>query len=201
MSYGSTSQYAPGQPAMYAQHPQPFTPQPTSPPAHPGIRQTNSFPPPPPQQQTPYGATQSQTFSPPPSAGLPPQPQPHRQSSLPFQQYASPPPPQSPAYPPAHTSSPPQPQPYNPASPTASSFAGPQSPPPQQGAVPLPSSIHAQAYQPSEQEMANRKHNEVAPGYGQGQTGPGQAPGRMEARGAKVEKGVNKLFKRLDRFV
>lgn len=51
--------------------------------------------------------------------------------------------------------------------------------------------VHNQFYRPTEEEAhKHRKHSETA---------PGQQPGRFEQRAAKVDKGVNRLFKRLEK--
>lgn len=51
--------------------------------------------------------------------------------------------------------------------------------------------VHNQVYRPTEEEAhKHRKHSEA---------GPGQQPGKLEQRASKVDKGVNRLFKRLEK--
>ena len=51
--------------------------------------------------------------------------------------------------------------------------------------------VHSQVYRPTEEEAhKHRKHSDA---------GQGQQPGRLEQRAAKVDKGVNRLFKRLEK--
>ena len=51
--------------------------------------------------------------------------------------------------------------------------------------------VHSQVYRPTEEEAhKHRKHSDA---------GQGQQPGRLEQRAAKVDKGVNRLFKRVEK--
>jgi hypothetical protein len=214
--------------AMHDQHPQhtqqysnplqsSFSPQPTTGPYIPGppsrtqtfsspspqgVQRTNttgSLPPPP---QSPP------SFAPPPSAPPPsydsqgPSPQPglHRQSTQPTQQYAnypgSPghPPVQSPGFP-SHSPLPspgyaPQQQ-YQPlASPPPGGFTQYQySSTTQQTPGTDPYAMHQQLYRPTQQE-ANVVDNEPT---------PAQRQSNMGKRAEKVEKGVGKFLKKLDK--
>ncbi|KAI9879734.1 MAG: hypothetical protein M1830_007519, partial [Pleopsidium flavum] len=55
--------------------------------------------------------------------------------------------------------------------------------------------VHGQAYRPTEDE--GRSHSHHRPSV----AGPGQQPGRLEQRADKLEKGVNKWLKKLDKKI
>ncbi|KAF1990362.1 hypothetical protein K402DRAFT_451340 [Aulographum hederae CBS 113979] len=57
-------------------------------------------------------------------------------------------------------------------------------------------SVHQQLYRPTEQEWG-RKHGEPVPQ--QAQAGPGQQPGKSEERVQKIEKGVGRFLRKLDK--
>jgi hypothetical protein len=179
----TTQPYMPGPPSRT--HTQSFTGPPT-----PGMQRTHtgtSIPPPPPPQSPP-------AFAPPPSAPPlgqydqqgPPQPGLQRQSTLPTaQQFASyqgtsgPPPTGSPLPSPGYA-----PQPYQPlASPPPGGYAQFQYG--STGATPPTQ----QLYRPTEQE-AGVQGNEPA---------PGQRNSNMGKRAEKVEKGVGRFLKKLDK--
>ncbi|KAF2192709.1 hypothetical protein K469DRAFT_694769 [Zopfia rhizophila CBS 207.26] len=202
--------YIPGPPSRTAT--QQFSGPPT-----PGVQRTNtsgSLPPPPPQSP-PQGQAYQQSFASPPSAPLPPgqydpnnpSPQPgiQRHSTMPVQQYANYP--QSPGYPPVQSPGLPgtpghqpvpspgyAPQGYQP-------LTSPGHPPPggytqysygstaQQVPGAHPYNMHQQLYRPTEQE-ASVDGNE--PSSGQRQSNIGK-------RAEKVEKGVGKFLKKLDK--
>ncbi|KAI9825888.1 MAG: hypothetical protein M1832_000829 [Thelocarpon impressellum] len=70
----------------------------------------------------------------------------------------------------------------------------PQGPPlPLQQAPADPYNLHQQVYRPTEVEA--KTHGNSRPGV----AGPGQAPGKFEAHSAKVEKGVGKFLKKLEK--
>lgn len=189
----SSQPYIPGPPSRT----QTFSGPPT-----PGVQRTNtsgSLPPPP---QSPPA------FAPPPSAPPPtqydqqgaPQPGIQRQSTMPVQQYAnypgSPghPPVQSPGYP-GHSPLPspgfaPQQQ-YQPlASPPPGGYTNYQYSSTSQQASSDPYTMHQQLYRPTEQE-ASIHHNEPA--------GATQRNSNIGKRAEKVEKGVGKFLKKLDK--
>ena len=179
----TTQPYMPGPPSRT--HTQSFTGPPT-----PGIQRMNtgaSIPPPPPPQSPP-------AFAPPPSAPPlgqydqqgPPQPNLQRHSTLPpgqqFANYAG-----SPGFPPAGSPLPSPgyaPQHYQPlASPPPGGFAQFQ-----YGST-GPQAQTQQVYRPTEQE-ASVQGNEPA---------PGQRKSNMGKRAEKVEKGVGRFLKKLDK--
>ena len=55
--------------------------------------------------------------------------------------------------------------------------------------------MHAQAYRPTEAEAGSHGGGAAAT-Y---EAGPGQAPGRLEARADRLEKGVNRFLRKLDK--
>lgn len=55
--------------------------------------------------------------------------------------------------------------------------------------------VHNQVYRPTEEEAHKHKHRKHS------ESQPGQAPGKLEQKAEKVEKGVNRLFKRLEKKI
>lgn len=193
-----------------------------------GIQRSNTsgafLPPPPPQGSSSAGPPQGQqyahSFAPPPQDpasqhgrnGTPPQPGLQRQATMPasYGQYAnypgSPghPPVQSPGLPPtpghAPLNSPLHSPGYTPA-PAYAPVASPGLPPAsysqypygQSQAAPEAYQIHNQLYRPTEAEA--KAHGKKPVG-----AGPGQQPGRLEQRADKLEKGVGRFLKKLDKF-
>ncbi|KAF2089163.1 hypothetical protein K490DRAFT_72769 [Saccharata proteae CBS 121410] len=192
-------------PQQHQQH-QPYLPGPPS-------RQTaGSFPPPPPmagtppshlQRATPNPSTQpygGQSFAPPPPGALSPYGQtptpsamPPSYSTYPQQQYANYPQspgftPQSPGY-----STTPLQSPGMPPGGYAQYHYG-QQPVKSQAEM---YAVHSQAYRPTEAEAA---HGHGGHRGSVGQAGPGvPGPGRFEIKVDKVEKGVGRFLKKLDK--
>ncbi|KAI9762780.1 MAG: hypothetical protein M4579_000132 [Chaenotheca gracillima] len=217
--------YTPVAPSAVSQHGSQPSPAPSggSFGAHPQRASSYTLPPPPPQGTgsagPPQGQQYAQSFAPPPqgqmspplqSPGLPgyqpgqgstpqpyqPQPsgtpqqqyQPQQHQQQASQQYAQYP--QSPGFPSPGLQSPGL---QSPGIPPVGGYAQYQygQPQPQQAD---PYNIHAQAYRPTEAEAQHGHAKPPAPG-------PGQQPGRFESQSARVEKGVNKLFKRLEKKI
>lgn len=55
--------------------------------------------------------------------------------------------------------------------------------------------VHNQVYKPTEEEAHSHKHRKHSESH------PGQAPGKLEQKAEKVEKGVNRLFKKLEKKI
>lgn len=55
--------------------------------------------------------------------------------------------------------------------------------------------VHNQVYKPTEEEAHKHKHRKHSESH------PGQSPGRLEQKAEKVEKGVNRLFKKLEKKI
>ncbi|KAF2141003.1 uncharacterized protein K452DRAFT_251868 [Aplosporella prunicola CBS 121167] len=210
-TYQQHQPYMPGPPRQSTQS---FPPPPLlggSP--HPHMQRattTNSFPPPPQAAGTPpYG----QTFAPPPTQAatppygqtpMPPHPGVQRTSTMPaaYSSYPSQQPqyatyPQSPGYPPVqspghsatpgHVPTPVQSPGFPPGSYSSYSYTNNQQ-------SQDPYAIHGQAYRPTETEAAHGG-KKSSPGPGPGAPGPG----KFEQRVDRVEKGVSKFLKRLDK--
>ncbi|KAF2203143.1 hypothetical protein GQ43DRAFT_282542 [Delitschia confertaspora ATCC 74209] len=194
--------YMPGPPSRT--NTQTFSGSPT-----PGIQRTSttgslSLPPPPPSTSVspPHGQPYGQSFAPPPSAphmgqyDATPQPGLQRHSTMPMQ-YANYP--GSPGHPPVQ--SPGLPSPGYP--PQYQSVHSPGLPPSggyaqyqynaNQGQPSAENSygLHQQLYRPTEQE-ATIRHNEPPPA-------PKEKHGNLEKRAEKIEKGVGRFLKRLDK--
>ncbi|KAF2476437.1 uncharacterized protein BDR25DRAFT_277547 [Lindgomyces ingoldianus] len=186
-------------------------------PPTPGIQRTNttgSLPPPPPQSP-PQAQQYPQSFAPPPTApppsqydqNGPPQPGIQRHSTMPVPQYANYP--HSPGYPPVQSPGVPgtaghpmpspgyAPQPYQP-------LASPGHPPPggytqykygsttQQAPGTDPyNPMHQQLYKPTEDEASVAAHG--------GEPPQGQRNSNIGKRAEKVEKGVGRFLKKLDK--
>jgi len=166
---------------------------------------------------------QSPGFAPPPRhspAFLPPPLSPTHQQPLQSPGFAIPPPPQSPLYAPHTLHSPPQStppsqqqqQPPIPYSTYSYSNQQPLPTPETEPDTPNPYAIHSQAYIPTAQEASAHKsgnhakaqfggpHQDAQSGPGSSQAqGQGTAAGRLEARADRLEKGVNRFLKRLDK--
>lgn len=186
---------------------------------------TSSFPPPPPPQQPSSAGppTTQHAFAPPPTdpysqpaqpgqqpgqmlrqhttpASYAPYPQQQQQQQQPYADYAHPPL-QSPGLPPPN--------------PAAGAMPGPHAPPPptqpqhiphvqygQYGSYGQPQqaeayNIHSQVYRPTNAEAAYGHHTED--NYGAQAPGAAPAGGRLEQGLGKVEKGVGRFLKRLDK--
>ncbi|KAF9641802.1 hypothetical protein BFW01_g3924 [Lasiodiplodia theobromae] len=219
-AYQQHQPYMPGPPsATHGSFPPPPALGPTPTQIQRASTTTGSFPPPPPPQNggtPPY----SQSFAPPPSAApygqtpTPTHPGMQRQATLPAgypgynpqaqtqPQYANYP--QSPGYAPVQSpgiSTPLQSPGYAAAAPSPGmpppggyaqySYGQPTSQPQSQAES---YAVHGQLYRPTEQEASIRGHDRP------GQPGPGAAPpGKFEQRVDRVEKGVSKFLKRLDK--
>ncbi|KAF2501364.1 hypothetical protein BU16DRAFT_522339 [Lophium mytilinum] len=177
-------------------------------PPTPGIQRSNtsgSFPPPPPQSSSagpPQGQGYAHSFAPPPQEA-PPQPGIHRQATMPAsmsQQYANYP--ASPGYAPVQSPG----HPPTPGYPQAPGYPAAQSPGfPPQGGYPqyaygqtpdqygVQNSLHTQLYRPTESEALHGKQPAVIG------AGPGVQPGNFERRTDKIEKGVGRFLKKLDK--
>ena len=55
--------------------------------------------------------------------------------------------------------------------------------------------VHSQVYRPTEEEAKYEKRHRPS------NAGPGQQPGKLEQQAAKVDKGVNRLFKKLEKRI
>ncbi|KAF2102814.1 hypothetical protein NA57DRAFT_32399 [Rhizodiscina lignyota] len=187
---------------------QPYMPGPPGqmPPPPQQVQRTNtnsSFPPPPPQQQTPYSSSIPLNYQQHPSS-----PPAHQQSfsPQPATQYANYNP-QAPSYTPGPSTpgygqtmpspgfAPPQHQPQVPIGGYSTYNYTQQATP---GAQQELYSVHQQAYRPTEAEASSHGHGHGKAGQ-PAQAGPGQQGGKFEARMDRVEKGVGRFLKRLDK--